>query len=175
MTPITHKEEFVQLMQENKRIIFKICNSYCANKDDRDDLAQEIVYNLWKAFHSFDPDYKFSTWMYRIALNVAISFYRKENKFKSHVAFSENLIVFDDNKEESKEVEGNISLLQRFISELKEIDKSIMLLYLDDKTYKEIAEITGNHCNKRFHQDQSNKGNTKNKFLTKQNNYHGTK
>jgi RNA polymerase sigma factor (sigma-70 family) len=131
------------LMQENKRIIFKICNSYCANKDDRDDLAQEIVYNLWKSFHSFDADFKFSTWMYRIALNVAISFYRKENKFNNHVAFSENLIVFDDNKEESKEVEGNISLLQRFIGELKEIDKSIMLLYLDDKTYKEIAEITG--------------------------------
>ena len=86
---------------------------------------------------------KFSTWMYRIALNVAISFYRKQNKSKHHVSFSESLIVFEENTDANTELENNISLLQKFISDLKEIDKSIMLLYLDDKSYKEIAEITG--------------------------------
>lgn len=137
------KEKFVQLIEENKRIIFRICNSYCTDKNSRDDLAQEIVYNLWKSFYSYKDDFKFSTWMYRIALNVAISFYRKENKSKLHLPFSENLIVFEESTDANTQVEHNISLLQKFISELKEIDKSIMLLYLDDKSYKEIAEITG--------------------------------
>ena len=75
-----NKKSFTKLIQENKRIIFKICNSYCPKMQDRDDLAQEIVYELWKSFKDFDPDYKFTTWMYRVALNVAISFYRKEKK-----------------------------------------------------------------------------------------------
>ena len=83
------KEKFVQLIQENKGIIYKICNSYCSNKNDRDDLAQEIIYNLWKSFNEFNPDMRFSTWMYRIALNVAISFYRKGNRSGMHIPFSE--------------------------------------------------------------------------------------
>lgn len=137
----TKEEEFTKLIQENKGIIYKICNSYCADKDDREDLAQEIIYNLWKSFGSFNTNLKFSTWMYRIALNVAISFYRQEKKFKNHNEISERLIVFEENIEEDKE--SNLKLLQEFIKELKEIDKAIILLYLDDKSHREIAEITG--------------------------------
>ena len=81
--------------------------------------------------------------MYRIALNVAISFYRKEKNARPWLPFSESLIIFDDTLEANTEAEEHFSLLQKFISGLKEIDKSIMLLYLDDKSYKEIAEITG--------------------------------
>ena len=137
------KEAFVQLIQQNKGMIFKVCNSYCGNKDDVNDLSQEIIYNLWKSFSSYNPDFKFSTWMYRIALNVAISFYRKENKSKHHVPFSESLIVLEENTNTETGTDNNLRLLLQFISELKEIDKSIMLLYLVDKSYKEIAEITG--------------------------------
>lgn len=136
-------QEFTRLIKENKGIIYKICNSYCADKDDRDDLAQEIIYNLWKSFESFNDAFKFSTWMYRIALNVAISFYRQEKKFKNHNSISEGLIVFEDNSEAKNEVENNLRLLQDFINELKEIDKAIILLYLEDKSHKEIAQITG--------------------------------
>lgn len=139
----TKDKEFTRLIKENKGIIYKICNSYCADKDDREDLAQEIVYNLWKSFDSFNTNFKFSTWMYRIALNVAISFYRQEKKLKNHDSISENLIVFEENPEDKNEVENNLSLLQEFINELKEIDKAIILLYLDDKSHKEMAEITG--------------------------------
>ncbi len=103
----------------------------------------KIIYNLWKAFDSFNNEYKFSTWMYRIALNVSISFYRKEKKFKNHNPISESLIVFEDNSEDKNEATNNLQQLQDFINELKEIDKAIILLYLDDKSYKEIAEITG--------------------------------
>lgn len=137
------KNQFVQLIQENRKIIYKICNSYCVNVDARDDLAQEIVYNLWKSFANYNPDFKFSTWMYRIALNVAISFYRNEHLSKKYVPFSEDLLVFEDNMDSTAESESKLKLLQGFINDLKEIDKSIMLLYLDEKSYKEIAEITG--------------------------------
>lgn len=137
------KETFVRLMEENKGIIIKICNSYCNNIDDRDDLAQEIVFNLWKAFVDYTPDYKFSTWMYRIGLNVAISFYRKEMRAIQFSAYTEDLLVFDDESENKSEAENSLGLLQKFIQELKEIDKSIMLLYLEHKSYKDIAEIVG--------------------------------
>jgi RNA polymerase sigma-70 factor (ECF subfamily) len=140
---MTKDQEFIRLIKENKGIIYKICNSYCAGKDDRDDLAQEIIYNLWKSFDSFNDVFKFSTWMYRIALNVAISFYRQKKKFKNHDSISEGLIVFEDDSEAKNEAENNLRLLQDFINELKEIDKAIILLYLDDKSHKEIAEITG--------------------------------
>ena len=143
MNLLPDKEKFVQLIQENRKIIYKICNSYCTNKNNRDDLAQEIVYNLWKSYHNFDPAFKFSTWMYRVALNVAISFYRNENKTRPYIPFTENLIVFEEDAAINLETENNLRLLMQFISELKEIDRSVMLLYLDDKGYKEIAEITG--------------------------------
>ena len=81
--------------------------------------------------------------MYRVALNVAISFYRKGIKSKAYIPFSENLIVMEENPESINESENNLRLLMQFIGELKEIDKSIMILYLDDKSYKDIAEITG--------------------------------
>ncbi len=138
----TNKETFLRLLEEHKGIIIKICNGYCQAKDDKEDLSQEIVYNLWKSFANYTPDYKFSTWLYRVALNVAISYYRKEKRSLQYTAYDENLIIFND-EEYNKELDGNLLLLQQFIFELKEIDKSIMLMYLDDKSYHEIAEITG--------------------------------
>ena len=140
---MTKEQEFTKHIKENKGIIYKICNTYCADKKDRDDLAQEIIYNLWKSFNSYNAEFKFSTWMYRIALNVAISFYRQEKKFKNHDLVSEELKVFEENSEDKNETENNLQLLQSFINELKEIDKAIILLYLDDKSHREISEITG--------------------------------
>lgn len=168
------KERFVQLIQENKGIIFKICHSYCDNRDDIDDLSQEIVYNLWKSFHSYHPDRKFSTWMYRVALNVAISFYRKEKNSKTHLPFSESLILLDDTKEATTDSEENINLLRQFISGLKEIDRSIMVLYLDDKNYKEIAEITGITESNVATRINRIKDKLRSNFATVKNNQYGT-
>lgn len=139
---IKDKETFLLLLDEHKGIIIKICNAYCQSGDDKKDLSQEIVYNLWKAFAAYTPDYKFSTWLYRVALNVAISYYRQEKRSLQYSPYDESLIVFNG-EEYNGEMEENLLLLQQFIFELKEIDKSIMLLYLDDKSYHEIAEITG--------------------------------
>lgn len=135
------KEKFMALMERNKGIIFTICNSYCKNRDDIDDLSQDIVYNLWKSFNSYNTDLRFSTWMYRVALNVAISFYRKGKRLRSKVVYDEKLIRLEaDNGYEETE---DFRLLFNFIGTLKDMDKSIILLYLEDKTYKEIASIVG--------------------------------
>ena len=142
--PIDRKE-FVKLIQENKGIIFKICNSYCHNKEKREDLAQEIVYQLWRSCHTFHSDLKFSTWMYRVALNVAISYYRKSKRSDAVVSLSDNLkdIEDDDDDDIEDEYEKNRRLLQRFINELKELDRTLIILFLEAKSYMEIAEILG--------------------------------
>lgn len=137
------KQLFVQYIQENKGIIYKICQVYCSDKTEREDLAQEMVYELWKSFPRFDSAYRFSTWMYRVALNVAISFYRKEKKTITAIPFSEALLQFEEPTGADPENEKNLVLLQQFISRLKEIDRSVILLYLDDKSYREMAEIIG--------------------------------
>ena len=133
----------MNLIQANRKIIFKICNSYCRNKDDREDLAQEIVYQLWKSYETYNAAFKFSTWMYRVALNVAISFYRKEKKSKNTVSMDEHLIEIAYEEDLNDESENNYKLLLKFVNELKELDRALMILYLEDKSYKEIAEILG--------------------------------
>ena len=137
------KEEFLKLIDEHKLIIYKICNSYCKNAHDRDDLAQEITYQLWRSFNHFNGSVKFSTWMYRVALNVAISFYRKSVKDEPVIALSEEHIAFADSPSNKTELEQNIDRLQQLISELKELDKALMILYLEERPYSEIAEILG--------------------------------
>jgi RNA polymerase sigma factor (sigma-70 family) len=138
-----NKDEFLKRMDEHKLIIYKICNSYCKNRYDRDDLAQEITYQLWKSYNHFNGAVKFSTWMYRVALNVAITFYRKTKTGEAIIQLAEPDREIEDNKEDTGELENNINTLQQFINELKELDKALMILYLEEKSYSEIAEILG--------------------------------
>ena len=135
-------EKLTKRISDHEGIIYKICNTYCYNKGDREDLAQEIIYELLKSYHSFNESYKFSTWMYRVALNVAISFYRK-SKTNEVISFNETHADCADKNDDSPELEKNLCTLQQFISELKELDKALMLLYLESKSYKEIGEIIG--------------------------------
>jgi len=137
------KQAFVQLIQENKGIIFKVCNAYCPNVHDREDLAQEIIYNVWKSWSGFDNSYKFSTWMYRIALNVAISYYRKQNRNTSTISLDETEKEIADTTQQHDATTENTLLLEQFINELNTLDKALMLLYIDGKSYAEIAEILG--------------------------------
>ena len=136
-------EDFVTTLENKKGIIYKIANSYCKDLDDRQDLIQEITIQLWKSFDKYNGIAKFSTWMYRIALNTAISFYRKDNRRKGfHIPLSETVIqttseVLHDEKEVS------LGLLEKFIKELNELDRALMILYLEEKSQNEIAEIVG--------------------------------
>jgi len=136
--------EFLQLIRDNKGILFKISNSYCRNRDDREDLMQEIIYQLWKSAGGFDTDRKFSTWMYRIALNVAISYYRQQRRSGLRITFGGDLHLMElADRPVETDTEEKIELLQQFISEQNELDKALMILYLEDRPYREIAEILG--------------------------------
>ncbi|MBA3706388.1 MAG: sigma-70 family RNA polymerase sigma factor [Bacteroidetes bacterium] len=134
---------FISVIESHKGILYKVANSYCKDNEERKDLIQEIFVQLWKSFDHYNDEYKYSTWIYRISLNVAISFYRKENtRTKISSPFTNGILNFaDTNDTEEKEI--NLSILQQFISELKQLDKALMLLYLEEKSYKEISEIIG--------------------------------
>jgi RNA polymerase sigma factor (sigma-70 family) len=137
------QEDFVTTLENNKGIIYKIANSYCKDPEDRQDLIQEITIQLWKSFDRYNGTAKFSTWMYRIALNTAISFYRKDNRRKGfHVPLSKTVIqTTSEILEDEKEV--SLGLLEKFIRELNELDRALMILYMEERSQNEIAEILG--------------------------------
>jgi len=144
MTPQTEKDKFLALILENKKVIYKICHSYCKNSADREDLAQEIIIQLWQSSGRYDKQYKLSTWIYRIALNVAISFYRSETRRKQDTAaLDENIIDMVEDEPAPDELEEDIQLLYRFIDKLDALNKALILLYLDNHNYKEISYILG--------------------------------
>src|ERR1700685_1193922 len=138
----TTKDVFSNLLKENQGILFKICNAYCIKKSDIQDLAQEMVYQLWRSYGTYNPSYKFTTWMYRIGLNTAISFYRKEKKTGLTIPLEEDHIEIQEIREPDNQA-SHIMLLRQFINELKELDKALMILYLEERAYREIAEIVG--------------------------------
>lgn len=135
------QERFQTVVDQHKKILYKVCNSYCRNRDDRDDLAQEIIIQLWRSFGKFDERYRFSTWMYRIALNVAISFYRRDSTRTKYVVSDEQhlLEAIDDTRSQPEEVR----LLYQFIEGLDPLNKALILLYLDGNSYQEIADVLG--------------------------------
>jgi RNA polymerase sigma factor (sigma-70 family) len=135
--------DFESIIEKNKGIIYKVANSYCKDPDDRKDLVQEIIIQLWRSFNQFDHSSKFSTWMYRVALNVAISFYRKDSKRKMVATELTESIIAIIPENEPSEREGQINQLQHFIGELKDMDRALMILYLEDKSQKEMGEIMG--------------------------------
>ena len=134
---------FISIIESHKGILYKVANSYCKDSEDRKDLIQEIFVQLWNSLDNYNDEYKYSTWIYRISLNLAISFYRKETtRTKISGPFNEGIFNFVDTYD-TEEKETNLGMLQQFISELKQLDKALMLLYLEEKSYKEISEIIG--------------------------------
>lgn len=136
------EKEFLAIITENQGIIHKVCSIYCNSEEDRRDLFQEILVQLWKSFPSFRSESKFSTWMYRVALNTAITSFKKDKRQpdKSGIPF-ENLHLPEELYDTG--AEEQIRMLNQAVSQLTGIEKSIILLFLEDKKYEEIAEITG--------------------------------
>jgi RNA polymerase sigma-70 factor (ECF subfamily) len=136
------RQRFQETIEQHKGILFKVARTYCQNEDDRQDLMQEMMIQIWQSIHKYNDQFKISTWLYRISLNVAISFYRKSStRSKKYTELTEQLI--ETPVEDKSENERQLYLLDQFISELKEIDKALMILYLEDKSHTEIAEILG--------------------------------
>jgi RNA polymerase sigma factor (sigma-70 family) len=139
------EKEFEVLLQTHRAIVFKIVNTYCWQPEDRADLAQEIATQLWRAWPRYDSSRTFTTWMYRIALNVAISFVRREvQRRKVSVPLDESLhdtaAVVSQADPGFDELLGS---LQQFIERQSPLDRALLLLYLEDKSQREIAEILG--------------------------------
>lgn len=135
---------FNALLQQHCGIVLKVAASYCRDPDDRADLAQDIATHLWRAFPSYDPHRRFSTWMYRIALNVAISDLRSRRHAPGEVLDVGTLVdsIADPHARDPAR-EHQLTALYTFIAQLPRLERALMLLYLDDHSYREIADVLG--------------------------------
>lgn len=133
---------FQEIIEQHKGILFKVARVYCRNENDRQDLIQEMMIQIWQSIHKYNDQFKLSTWLYRISLNVAISLYRKSTTRANRFTLL-NEQMTEIPTEDKAETGQQLNLLEQFISELKEIDKALMILYLEDKSHAEIAEILG--------------------------------
>jgi RNA polymerase sigma-70 factor (ECF subfamily) len=133
---------FTVLINDNKRIVYKICYLYAGNEADRQDLYQEILFRVWQAYPKFRGDAKFSTWLYQVALNTAFGYVRQNKKLI--VASTADGVLPDISFAEKDETEQEqIQLLHKAISQLNEVERAVVMLYLDNKTYEEMETIMG--------------------------------
>lgn len=135
------KEDFIQQIKENEGIIYKVARLYTNTIEDQKDVYQEIVYQLWKSYPSFKADSKISTWMYRVALNTAINNLKKEKRKGTRVSMDNFLMNKIDHVDTV--MEERITLLYAHIKKLSIVERGIILLHLEGKSYDEIAAITG--------------------------------
>jgi len=136
------EDKFIEVVHLHERVIYKVCSFYISDEFPLSDLYQEVVYNLWKTFPRFRGECALSTWIYRIALNTCISGLRKANKRPLNAV---PLSVLENIPEETGDAEFDekIKYMYSLINRLKTLEKAIVLLYLEDKSYQEIADITG--------------------------------
>lgn len=134
--------KFLSDFETNQNIVHKICSIYTTNDDAHNDLFQEITIQVWKNYSKFRGDSKFSTWMYRVALNTAISLYRKSTRIVktqdfTAVSYKIKAVAYDDTEE------LQLKALYKAIHQLNDIDKALIFLYLEDKNFKEISKTLG--------------------------------
>jgi RNA polymerase sigma-70 factor (ECF subfamily) len=134
------EEAFTQIIKQHEGVIYKITKVYTNTIDDQKDLYQEIVYQLWKSYDSFKGNSKISTWMYRVALNTALVHLKKEKR-KGHKVALDNLNLKQENYDPV--FEDRLQLIYTQIQNLNDVEKGIILLFLEGKKYEEIALIMG--------------------------------
>lgn len=136
------EKDFILLLETNQNIIHKICRLYTSDVDSHKDLFQEISIQLWKAFPNFRGDSKFTTWAYRVALNTAISLYRKKTRTieTNDIELSIHRFKYEEYNDDEEE---QIKLLYKAVKQLNDIEKALVYMYLEDKDYSEIAETLG--------------------------------
>jgi RNA polymerase sigma-70 factor (ECF subfamily) len=144
MTARQHQQRFESLLHEHRRIVFKIAGLYSRSAADRDDLVQEISAQLWRSFGSYDESRaKFSTWMYRIALNVAISQARRWRDVDRFEPLETHHLETVGGGEPIAEQDERLTALYAFIGQLDPLNRALILLYLEDRDYTEMADILG--------------------------------
>mgnify|MGYP006173192715 CR=1 FL=1 len=137
------REAFEERLASHRALVFKVAHTYCRDPDDRADLAQEIAAQLWRAWPSYRADHAFSTWMYRVALNTAISFVRGNARRHRHFVPLDEAVhdVADGGHGDGED--RRIATLQRFIARQGAIDRALLLLYLDGRSHREIGDVLG--------------------------------
>ncbi|WP_103070025.1 RNA polymerase sigma factor [Aquimarina sediminis] len=136
------EHSFVTNLEQNQNIVHKVCRIYTSDPDSHNDLFQEITIQLWKAYPKFRGDAKFSTWMYRVALNTAITLYRR-SKRSIKTADLDTMNFKIKSEEYDDEVEQQLKLMYAAVKQLNDIEKALVFLYLEDRSYKEIANTMG--------------------------------
>jgi RNA polymerase sigma factor (sigma-70 family) len=136
------EKEFVKQLDENQNIVHKICRLYTNDQHAHNDLFQEVTVQLWRAYPKFRGDAKFSTWMYRVALNTAITLYRKSTRRVKTQDYESVQFKIEDRQEEDEQME-QLTLLYGAVKQLNDIEKALVFLYLEDKNYREISETMG--------------------------------
>lgn len=138
---MSKEEKFVEIIQNNQGLIFKVTTVYTNNKADQQDLYQDIVYQLWKSFDSFNNQSKISTWLYRVALNTALTKIKKHAKKPKSVPIEK--VIVQQAEDYNPIYEEQLKLVYAQIQQLNVLEKALMLLLLEGKKYEEIAEIVG--------------------------------
>lgn len=140
-TKLLMSYDFLEIIKENEGIIFKLIRIYADQYDDQMDLYQEIVYQLWKCFHSFQGKSKISTWIYKVALNTALVHINLKKKHSKIISIQDVKLQFEEKND--TQLEEKITEMYQHIKQLNEIDRAIIFLFLEGKKYDEIAEIMG--------------------------------
>ena len=138
---MSKKEQFIEIIQKNSAIIHKAASLYTLNPEDREDLIQEIIYQLWKSFDSFKHNSSITTWIYRVAMNVSI-YYLKQSK-RNPITIPLNKDMLNITASVSEEHQDKWKVIHQQINTLNLLEKGIIMLYLEGKSYSEIAEIIG--------------------------------
>ena len=138
---VNTEQEFLSVIKEYERVIYKVCYLYTSRNATLNDLYKDVVLNLWRAYPKFRGECKISTWIYRIALNTCISFIRKEKNVPEIVTLTPYESEWMTEEQDSFQL--MLKELYYLIGQLGQLDKSIILLYLEEKSYEEISEITG--------------------------------
>lgn len=140
---MSKKTTFINILNKHKGILYKVITMYCADENDKKDLEQEILIQIWKSLDKYDDTYAITTWLYRISMNVAISHYRKVFKTKSKIVRLDSNLLEYSKTDEKSDNSYQKEILQKLLSKLNEFDKALMFLYLEDKDYEVIADILG--------------------------------
>lgn len=128
------------IVSNNRRLLYKVCYMYASDREHFQDLYQEVLANIWEGLGSFRGESAQSTWIYRVALNTCVTFYRNYTRYSSEMTsldMASELVADDENHVEQ------LREMYRLISQLSKVDKAIILMWLDERSYDEIAEVTG--------------------------------
>lgn len=142
MATDTQQKEFIEILRQHSGILHKVCRMYGNSEEDRRDLFQEIVAQVWKSFPAFRKESKISTWIYRIALNTAISDFRKQSRRVLTIPIDQQEIQNETNNEDIIKAE-RLKQLYNAIAQLNDIEKALVMLYIEEKTYEEMEDILG--------------------------------